>query len=119
MCGIRIRQRRRHVYTVFPFELGPHVAELHSEKNTQSASKVECGQRRTCLCFRTISGLDVIHDIDMDVAQNDSLLRKIRGFPKDATKNYTRLRRRDLNSRLDILEAVWPDSVDCWPFNNL
>lgn len=94
MCGVRVRHRRGHIDTVFPFELGPHAAELKGN-NKQSVSRVyaEVDAEKTCLCFCAIGRFDVVHDINMDVAQDDGLLRQIRALPKDASKNHTGLRR--------------------------
>jgi hypothetical protein len=39
-----------------------------------------------------MGGLDIIHDINVDIAQDNSLLRQIRAIPKDATKNHSRFR---------------------------
>lgn len=74
--------------------------------------------KKTCLGFCTIGGLDVVHDVNVDVTKDDSLLRQIRAIPKDATKDHSRLRRRDLNGSFNTLEAMWCNGINCWPFDD-
>jgi hypothetical protein len=49
--------------------------------------------KKTYLGFCAICGLDVIHNVNMDVTKDNSLLRQVRAIPKDATKDHSRLRR--------------------------
>jgi len=90
------------------------------EKNAVSVGRLNAERtiKETCLRFCAIGGLDVIHNVNMDIAQDDSLLRQIRGFPKDATKYHSRLCRRDLDGGFDTLKAVWGNGVYCWSFDD-
>ena len=75
--------------------------------------------RFTYLGLGAVRRLYVVHDIDVDVIQNDTLLRHARTLPEDAPENDAGLRRGHLDRRLDALEAVWRDRVRRGPFNEL
>ena len=63
------------------------------------------------LLLGTVCWLDVVHDIDVDIVQNDALLRHSRTLPQDATKDDTCFGRGHLDRRLDALEAMRGDRV--------
>lgn len=70
-----VRHRGRDVDPVLPLELGPHASELR---------------------LIAVRGLDVIHDVDMDVVQDDARLDQALTFPEDIPEDDTCFRRRDL-----------------------
>lgn len=69
----------------------------------------------TYLCLRAESRFNVVHYINMDVAQDDSLLRQVWALPEDAPENHPRLCRRDLDGSFDTLEAVRRNRVNRRP----
>lgn len=73
----------------------------------------------TYLSLRAKRGLDVIHDVDVDVVENDTLLRHARTLPKNAAENHTSLRGGHLDSSLDTLEAMRSNGVRGWPLHKL
>ena len=54
----------------------------------------------------TICGLDVIHDVNVNVVQDDGLLCEVRTVPEYTAEDNSRLRRRPLDRSLDALETV-------------
>jgi hypothetical protein len=64
------------------------------------------------LCFGAHCGLDVVHDVDVDVVEDDGLLGQVDALPEDGAKDDAGLSRRDLDRCLDALEAVRRDCVD-------
>ena len=62
-----IRDRCSDVNTILPFKLSPHAAEL----------------RLVAVC-----GLDVVHDIDVDVVKHNARFCKAGTFPKDISEDY-------------------------------
>jgi len=55
----------------------------------------------------------------MDIIQNHTRLAHIRALPQNAPKDHPRLRRGDLDRRLDALEPMRRDRVHRGPLNNL
>ena len=80
-----IRHSGRYINPILPLELSPHTSELVWAVNTQALAH----GTRTYLSFGTIRRLDVVHDINMDVVQDDTLLSHPGPLPQDASKDNT------------------------------
>ena len=87
-----LRDGRGDVDTVLPLELGPHAPELKSLTVSAMANELLCSGC-TDLLLRAIRRLDVVHDIDVDVVQDDALLCQTRPFPENAAEDDTSFRR--------------------------
>lgn len=60
----------------------------------------------TYLRLITIRRFDIVHDIDVDIVQNDTGFRHVRSFPQNATENNARFCGRYFDSGFDALEAM-------------
>lgn len=92
---------------------------------------------REYLCFIAVRRFDVVHDINVDIIQNNTGFGHIGSLPKNGAKDDTGFCRRhldqtlstcmllnvnegkDLDRRLDALETVWRNRVHRWPFDDL
>lgn len=87
-----------NVDLVLPLELGPHTPELS---------------------LVAVSGLDVVHDVDVNVVEHDRRrnLADSLSVVDDVSKDDSGLRRRDLDGRFDGVEGVRTEGVGCWTFD--
>lgn len=88
------------VNLVLPLELGPHAPELS---------------------LVAVSGLDVVHDVDVNVVEHDRRADLADSLPvvNDVSKDDSRFRRRDLDGCFDGVEGVRTEGVGCWTFDEL
>lgn len=77
---------------VLPLKLSPHAAELQNRVISKTLQK----GTKTYLSFCAVGGLDVVHDINVNIIQDNTLFRHPRSFPQDGTEDDTSLCRRDL-----------------------
>jgi hypothetical protein len=87
--GLRVegnaRYRGADIYPVLPFKLGPHATELGGVgiEHCRCLHAIDS----TDLGLVAIGWLDVVHDIDVDVIQDDACFRQVRSFPENAAKD--------------------------------
>jgi len=119
------------IHSVLPLKFGPHTSELFSSVSIGAkADKI-----LYYLGFVAVRWLYIVHDVDVDVIEDDASFRHVRSFPQDAAKNNASFRRGYLgtielamvnyirrlkyfNGCLDTLKAVWSNCVNCRPFYN-
>ena len=115
LTNTKIIDRCVHIDLVFPFELGPHAAELSRSKIYQLTASRVC--LRPDLRLITVSRLDVVEDIDMNVVQHDcSTIASCMPIVEDVAEDNACFGRRHLDGRLDALKAVRPKRVSYWSF---
>lgn len=76
-----------HIDSILPFELSPHTSELWQWfffKKSKGMIEI------LYLGFRTICWFDIVHNINVNVAENDTALRGAR-LPDDVAKYDARL----------------------------
>jgi hypothetical protein len=88
--GLRVEGNARYrgvdVHPVFPFKLGPHATELGGI-DTEHHYGLDVIRESTDLGLVAIRWLDVVHDIDVDVIQDDACFRQVGSFPENAAKD--------------------------------
>lgn len=70
---------------------------------------------RTYLSLGAVRWLDVVHDIDVNVVQDDALLSHSRPLPQNTSEDDTSLCRGNLDGSLDTLKAMWGNGIDRRP----
>jgi hypothetical protein len=96
-----IRHLVIHVDPVLPFELGPHAPELRRWL-VRKGSKGE----RDYLGLITIRRLDVVHNIDVDIVQDNASLGHVGAFPENGAEDDTGFRRRHLDQMSLIIRPA-------------
>jgi len=119
--GLVREQRRTYVTVVVTLTLFSHSNSVHILRNLYywSARRPGFIETRTYLSFSAVRRLNVVHDINVDVIQDDALLGHSWSLPQDASKDDTSFCRRNLNGSLDTLEAMRSDGIDRRPLHEL
>ena len=119
--GLVREHRGTYVTEVVTLTLFSHSNSVHILRNLycRSARRPRFIETITYLGLSAVRRLDVVHDINVDVVQDDALLGHSRSFPQDASKDDTSFCRRNLDSGLDTLETMRSDGIDRRPLHEL
>lgn len=82
-----------------------------------SAHQVPEGKFWNYLSLVTVSGFDIVHNVDVNVVQDHTGLCEAGTLPENAPENDASLCRRDFDSGFDALEAMGSDGVYRGPLN--
>lgn len=84
---------------VLPFEFGPHGSELR---------------------LRALRRLDVVHDVDVNIVENNDIgVDSLLALVQYVAENDTRVGRRNLDGCLDVDKVVRADILRWWALYNL
>ena len=113
--------RSSYVTDVVTLTLFSHSNSVHILRNWYDGSTHRLWFRGTnnYLCLSTVCWLDVIHNINVDVVQDDALLGHSRSLPQDASEDNAGFCRRNFDSSFYTLEAMRCDGIHGRPLHEL
>ena len=112
---------RAYVTEVVTLTLFSHSNSVHMLRNwnKRSARRHQCIGTGTYLSLGAVRRLDVVHNIDVNVVQDDALFSHSWSLPQDAPENDTSFCRRNFDGSFDALEAMWSNGIDRGPLHEL